>query len=128
MIADFKKFIMKGNVLDLAVAVVIGAAFGKIVASFVKDIIMPPIGYLLGGVNFKDLAYELVAKTETTDAVVVAYGLFVQALVDFLIIALVIFIIVKQAEKFQKKKEAAPAKAPKQEVLLEEIRDLLKKK
>ncbi|MFC3881701.1 large-conductance mechanosensitive channel protein MscL [Algoriphagus namhaensis] len=135
MLKEFKEFAVKGNVIDLAVAVIIGAAFGKIVASFVKDILMPPIGILLGGVNFQDLSLELKpeevdAAGETIAAVTMNYGLFIQNIVDFVIVAFVIFLAIKGINSTKKKEEekpAAPPAPPKSEVLLEEIRDLLKK-
>lgn len=136
LIKEFKEFAVKGNVVDLAVAVIIGGAFGKIVSSFVNDIIMPPLGVLLGGVDFKDLALTL-RNAYTTEAgvempaVVLSYGNFLQNVVDFLIIAFVIFLAIKAMNSFKKKEEAAPAPPPpappKSEQLLEEIRDLLKK-
>ncbi len=130
MIKEFKEFVMKGNILDLAVAVIIGAAFKAIVSSLVADIIMPPIGVILGGVDFSDLSYTLIAASEGVEAVVISYGKFVQTIVDFLIIAFVIFLVIKGYNKTQKKKEEAPAAPPapsNEEVLLGEIRDLLKK-
>ncbi len=135
LLKEFKEFAVKGNVVDLAVAVIIGGAFGKIVSSFVNDIIMPPLGVLLGGVDFKDLSVTLreayVAESgEEMAAVVLSYGNFIQNVVDFLIIAFVIFMAIKAMNSFKKKEEAAPAAPPaptKSEVLLEEIRDLLKK-
>ncbi|WP_144602495.1 large-conductance mechanosensitive channel protein MscL [Algoriphagus algorifonticola] len=138
MLKEFKEFAVKGNVVDLAVAVIIGGAFGKIVSSFVNDIIMPPLGLLLGGVDFKDLAVVLKeAEMDAAGEVAVAavslnYGMFIQNVVDFVIIAFVIFLAIKgmnnMKKKEEKKEEAAPPPAPpKSEVLLEEIRDLLKK-
>lgn len=130
MLKEFKSFIMKGNILDLAVAVIIGAAFKSIVTSFVKDIIMPPIGMALGGVDFRDLKYTLQEATEGIDAVTINYGLFTQTVIDFIIIAFVIFMVIKGYNTMQKKKEEAPAAPPapsNEEVLLGEIRDLLKK-
>lgn len=141
MMKDFKKFAMRGNVIDLAVAVVIGGAFGKIVASFVNDIIMPPIGLLLGGMDFKALKWVIrpgeeavmsgdAVMTPAISEVTLNYGLFVQNVVDFLIIAFTIFLVIRAFEKMKKKEEAAPAPPPapsKSEILLEEIRDLLKK-
>lgn len=117
MLKDFKAFIMKGNVLDLAVAVIIGAAFGGIVASLVNDVIMPPIGLLLSGVDFKDLfislngkSYETLAAAKAAAAPVIAYGLFLNAIINFLIIAFVIFLVVRAASKMQTPvPEAAPA-------------------
>lgn len=126
---------MKGNILDLAVAVIIGGAFSKIVSSFVKDIIMPPIGMALGGVNFEDLVVtlkEAVMEGEAvvSEAVTMNVGTFVQTIVDFVIVALVIFMVIKAYNKSQKAKEEAPKAPPapsNEEVLLGEIRDLLKK-
>jgi len=138
MIKEFKEFAVKGNVVDMAVGVIIGGAFGKIVASLVNDVIMPPIGLALGGMDFKKLAYvlkeaELDAAGEVvTNAVTINYGMFIQNVVDFTIIAFVIFLAIKginQMNRKEEKKEAAapPPPPPKSEVLLEEIRDLLKK-
>ena len=128
---EFKKFAMKGNMIDMAVGIIIGAAFGKIVSSIVNDIIMPPIGLLLGGVNFTDLRLVMKAATETTPAVTWNYGNFVQVSVDFLIVAFAVFLLVKAINAAKKKEEAAPAPAPpaptKDQDLLTEIRDLLKK-
>lgn len=127
LIKDFRAFVMRGNVLDLALAVVIGAAFGKIVSSLVEDIIMPPIGFLIGGVSFGDLAITLTTGLPDAAAVTINYGKFVQALVDFLIIAFVLFMVLRLVAKFQKKKDEAPAAPPADIVLLTEIRDLLKR-
>ncbi|WP_227978180.1 large-conductance mechanosensitive channel protein MscL [Arenimonas daejeonensis] len=135
MASEFKEFAMRGNVVDLAVGVVIGAAFGKIVASLVNDIIMPSIGYAVGGVNFSDLAIELKAATvdaagTEVPAVLVKYGAFIQTIVDFLIIAFAIFVAVKVINSLKRKEEAAPAPPaePSEEVkLLTEIRDALKR-
>ena len=115
---DFRKFIARGNVLDLAVAVILGVAFGAIVTSLVDDIIMPLVGIVLGGIDFSALAIQVQDAT-------VAYGNFIQALINFLIIALVIFWLVRIAERFQKKEEAAPEEPSTEERLLREIRDLL---
>ena len=134
---DFKAFAMRGNVLDMAVGVIIGGAFGKIVSSLVADIIMPPIGLLIGGVNFSDLTLEMKAAVLDASNKVVApavtlnYGTFLQTAFDFLIIAFSIFLFIKLISNFTKKKEEAPAASPepsKEEVLLAEIRDLLKEK
>ena len=125
---DFKAFIMRGNVLDLAVAVVIGAAFGRIITSFVNDVLMPPIGMLLGGVDFSDLVLTIQEATAEVEAVTINYGVFIQTMVDFLIIAFAIFMVIKAFEKAKKKEEEAPAEPPAQEKLLTEIRDLLKSK
>jgi large conductance mechanosensitive channel len=121
MMKEFKEFAMRGNVVDLAVAVIIGGAFGKIVASLVADVVMPIVGLLLGGVNFTGLSIAV------GDAVI-KYGAFIQAIVDFVIIAWVIFLALKALSKVKKvESPAAPAPPPPQEVLLTEIRDLLKK-
>ena len=121
MLQEFKSFAMKGNVVDLAVGVIIGAAFGKIVASLVEDVIMPLLGTLIGGVNFSTLAFTVGSAT-------LKYGKFLQTCLDFLIIAWAIFIAVKLINRLRKEEPAAPAAPPKQEVLLEEIRDILKKR
>jgi len=127
---EFKEFAMRGNVVDLAVAVIIGTAFGKIVSSLVADVIMPPLGRLIGGVSFSHLAVILKQASGTTPAVTLNYGLFVQAIVDFLIIAFTIFLAIKGINKLTRpaKEPAAPPKPSNEEVLLAEIRDLLKKK
>lgn len=130
MLQEFKEFAVKGNVIDMAVGIVVGVAFGKIVSSFVADIIMPPIGVLLGGVNFADLAVTIKEAAGASPAVVLAYGKFVQTVVDFTIIAFAIFMVVRLINSFKKKAEAAPvapAAPSKEQVLLTEIRDLLKK-
>ena len=125
---EFKEFAMRGNVIDLAVGIMIGAAFGKIVASFVKDILMPPIGIALGGVDFKDITIVLqtIPKPVTMNV-----GSFIMTIMDFIIIAFAIFLVVKGINNMKRKQEEveeAPAEPPKQEVLLEEIRDILKDK
>lgn len=132
MIQEFKQFAIKGNVVDMAVGVIIGAAFGKIVSSLVTDVVMPPIGVLIGGVDFSKLAITLQEATATAPIVVISYGKFIQTVVDFTIIAAVIFMVIKGINAIKKKAEdaaavAAPAAPPAQEVLLTEIRDLLKK-
>lgn len=130
IIKEFKEFALRGNVIDLAVAVVIGGAFGKIVTSFVADVLMPPIGLLLGGVNFTDLVITLKKAQGDVAAVTLQYGNFIQAVVDFLIIALAIFMMIKAINLAKKKEEEAPApplEPTKEETLLTEIRDLLKK-
>lgn len=127
---EFKKFAIKGNMIDMAVGIIIGAAFGKIVSSLVNDILMPPIGLLLGGVSFTDLKVVMKAATDTVPAVTWNYGSFIQAAIDFLIIAFVVFMLIKGINALKKKEEAAPAAPPaptKDQVLLTEIRDLLKK-
>jgi len=130
LIDEFKAFAMKGNMVDMAVGIVIGAAFGKIVTSVVNDILMPPLGMLLGGVNFTEL--KLVMKEAVGDipAVTLNYGNFIQVTIDFLIVAMAIFLVIKAMNAAKKKEEAAPAPPPapsKEETLLTEIRDLLKK-
>ena len=130
MLKEFKNFVMKGNILDLAVAVIIGAAFKSIVTSFVNDVLMPPIGMTLGGVSFSELTIVIQQASEGVDPVTINYGLFIQTIIDFVIIAFVIFMVIKAYNSVQRKKEEAaaePAAPSKQEVLLEEIRDLLKK-
>ncbi len=132
MISEFKEFAMKGNVVDLAVGVIIGAAFGKIVSSLVDGVIMPIVGNIVGGVNFKDLAYTLAPAVmtdgkETAAAVMIKYGAFIQTVVDFAIIAFVLFIVIKIMNRMKKAEEAAPAAPAADIVLLTEIRDLLKK-
>lgn len=133
MVSEFKEFINKGNVVDLAVGVVIGGAFGKIVTSFVDDLLMPVIGNAIGGVNFKDLKYVFApAVLDATGKVVtpenaIRYGSFVQTILDFLIIAFAVFLVVKAVNKMKKAEEVTAAAPPATEVLLTEIRDLLKK-
>lgn len=130
MLKEFREFAVRGNVIDMAVGVIIGTAFGKIVSSFVADVVMPPIGVLLGGVNFSDLALTILPATPTAAAVVVAYGKFAQTVIDFTIIAFVIFMVVKAINTMKKKAEAAPAAPPaptRDQLLLTEIRDLLRK-
>jgi len=129
MMKEFKEFAVKGNVVDMAVGIIIGAAFGKIVSSLVGDVIMPPIGVLLGGVDFSNLALTVKAAAGKAPAVVIGYGKFIQTVVDFTIIAFAIFIFVKAINSLKRKEEEAPAAPPAppaQEVLLAEIRDLLK--
>ena len=126
---EFKEFAMRGNVMDMAVGIIIGGAFGKIVSSFVSDVIMPPIGLLIGGVDFSNLAVTLKHATATEAAVTLNYGMFIQNVVDFIIIALAIFIVIRLMNSLKRKQEAAPATPPaptKEETLLTEIRDLLK--
>jgi large conductance mechanosensitive channel len=128
--AEFKEFAMKGNVVDLAVGVIIGAAFGKIVSSLVGDIFMPAIGKVIGGVNFSDLAISL-GKDPTSKDVLIKYGSFLQTLFDFVIIALVLFLVIKGINRLKRPAPAAPAAPappPRSEALLEEIRDLLAKR
>ena len=130
LLDEFKAFAMKGNVVDMAVGIIIGAAFGKIVSSVVADIIMPPLGLLLGGVNFTDLKLVMKAATDVHPAVTWNYGNFLQVTFDFLIVAFAVFMLIKAINSAKKKEEAAPAAPPapsKEETLLTEIRDLLKK-
>jgi len=130
MLQEFKAFAMRGNVVDMAVGIVIGGAFGKIVSSFVADVLMPPLGLLLGGMNFSSLAVTLKDAAEGVDAVMLKYGVFIQSIVDFIIIAFAIFMVVKAMNSLKKQEEAAPPPAPpapsKEEVLLTEIRDALR--
>jgi large conductance mechanosensitive channel len=130
MMKEFRDFAMRGNVVDMAVGIVIGAAFGKIVTSFVNDVLMPPIGIALGGVDFSDLVMTLKAASGDVAAVTLNYGSFIQTVIDFVIIAFAIFMVVKAMNSMKKKeaeKPAAPPAAPADVVLLTEIRDLLKK-
>lgn len=128
MISEFKTFAMRGNVVDLAVGLVIGAAFGKIVTSFVDDILMPPIGMALGGVDFSNLKVTLKEAVGDVAAVTVNYGMFIQTIVDFIIVAFAIFLVVKGMNSMKRKEEAAPAAPPADVQLLTEIRDLLRSK
>ena len=130
MMSEFKSFAMRGNVIDMAVGIVIGGAFGKIVSSFVNDVLMPPIGILVGGVDFKDLAIVLKEASGDVAAVTLNYGSFIQTVLDFIIIAFAIFMVVKAMNNLKKKEEEAPAAPPKPSAeveLLTEIRDALKK-
>lgn len=140
MLKEFKEFAIKGNMLDMAVGIIIGAAFGTIIQSLVKDIIMPPIGMLLGGVDFTDMfltlqagsvpgPYATLAAAQEAGAVTINYGVFTNALVSFLIVAFSVFMVVRSFNKMKRKEEAAPAAPPApsaEETLLTEIRDLLK--
>lgn len=137
MLDEFKKFAMRGNVVDMAVGIVIGAAFGKIVSSVVNDIIMPPIGLLMGGVDFSNLFLDLsrsghatLAQAEAAGAPLIKYGVFVNTVLDFIIVAFAIFMVIKLMNKLKKKEEEAPAEPPKpsaEVALLTEIRDALRK-
>ena len=137
MMQEFKKFAMRGNVVDMAVGIIIGAAFGKIVSSLVKDVIMPPIGMLMGGVDFSNLfinlsdgAYETLAAAQEAGAATINYGVFFNTVLDFAIVAFAIFMVIRGMNKMKKKEEekpAAPPKPTKDQELLSEIRDLLKK-
>ncbi|MCW5970421.1 MAG: large conductance mechanosensitive channel protein MscL [Blastocatellales bacterium] len=135
MLKEFKEFVMKGNVLDLAIAVVIGAAFGKIIDSLVADVIMPPIGMALGNVDFSNLyinlsggEYPSLAEAKKAGAAVIAYGAFINTIINFLIVALALFMVVRTANRLRKQQEApaAPPEPSGEEKLLAEIRDLLK--
>lgn len=130
-VKEFREFAVRGNVVDMAVGIIVGAAFGKIVSSLVSDVVMPPIGWLIGGVDFSDLAVTLPAMLEGKEPVLIAYGKFLQTVLDFTIVAFAIFMVVKGINRMKRKEEAAPAPvvAPvptKEELLLTEIRDLLK--
>lgn len=129
MMQEFKEFAVKGNVVDMAVGIIIGGAFGKIVSSFVADVIMPPIGVILGGVDFSSLAITLKEAAGEVPAVVISYGKFIQTMVDFIIIAFAIFMAIRAINALKKKEEEKPESPPEpsnEEVLLSEIRDLLK--
>lgn len=126
---DFKNFIMKGNILELAVAVVIGAAFGRVVSSFVDNMLMPPLGMIIGNVDFNDLMLVLKDAPEAENIVAIRYGSFIQSIIDFLIIALSIFVVLKTYDRMQRKKVEVPSVPPaptNQEMLLGEIRDILR--
>jgi large conductance mechanosensitive channel len=134
---EFRDFAVKGNAIDMAIGIIIGAAFGKIVSSLVKDVLMPPIGLLMGGVDFSNLFIDLsgkgygsIAAATTAGAPILAYGLFLNNIIDFLIVAMVVFVMVKQINKMKAKEAEKPPepKKPTSEELLTEIRDLLKKK
>jgi len=137
LIKEFKAFAMRGNVMDMAVGIIIGASFGKIVSSLVSDVLMPPLGLLMGKVDFKDLAVTLKAAVvdeagkETAAAVMLRYGVFIDNIISFLIVAFAVFMLIKTINSLHKKEAAAPAAPPaptKQEILLGEIRDLLAKR
>jgi large conductance mechanosensitive channel len=129
MMSEFKSFAMRGNVIDMAVGIVIGGAFGKIVSSFVNDVLMPPIGMMMGGVDFSELAVVLKEASGEAAAVTINYGSFIQTVLDFMIIAFAIFMVVRAMNNMKKKEEEAPAEPPKPSAeveLLTEIRDSLK--
>ncbi|WP_265820668.1 large-conductance mechanosensitive channel protein MscL [Geovibrio ferrireducens] len=131
IIHEFKKFAMRGNVADMAVGIIIGGAFGKIVSSLVADVLMPPLGLLLGNVNFSELAVTLKAASGDAAAVTLNYGRFIQTVLDFVIMAFAVFLLIKGMNSLKKKEEDAPAAPPepsKEEQLLGEIRDILKNK
>ncbi|HRZ87255.1 MAG TPA: large-conductance mechanosensitive channel protein MscL, partial [bacterium] len=131
-VKEFKDFAMRGNVVDMAVGIIIGAAFGKIVSSIVNDVIMPPIGLLTGGVDFKNLMITLKPAAGDIPAVTLRYGVFINTVIDFVIVAFAIFLMVKAMNTLKKKQAAAPPPPPpgpsKEEALLAEIRDILKNK
>lgn len=135
MLNEFKQFISRGNVIDLAVGIIIGAAFTGIVNSLVTDIIMPPVGKIAGGIDFKDYfinlsggSYATLAAAKAAGAATINYGLFANQVVNFLIVAFAVFMLVKQVNRFKRKQEAEAPTFTRTEVLLEEIRDLLRKK
>lgn len=135
MLKEFKEFAMKGNVVDLAVGVIIGAAFGAIVSSLVSDIIMPPIGWVMGGIDFSNYyinlsqnTYTSLAEAQKAGAPTINYGVFLNKVINFFIVAFAIFVVIKQINRFKKAEAAAPAAPTAQEVLLGEIRDILKAK
>jgi large conductance mechanosensitive channel len=129
---EFRDFAMRGNVVDMAVGVIIGAAFGKIVSSLVENIMMPPIGYLTGGVDFKDKVAVLIEKTDTNPGVSIQWGIFVNTVIQFVIVAFCLFLVIKAMNaakaRFEEKKAVAPPEPPADVKLLSEIRDLLKAK
>jgi large conductance mechanosensitive channel len=135
MLKEFREFAMRGSVIDLAVGVIIGAAFGKIVTSLVNDIIMPPIGLLLGGIDFTNLFinmsggdYATLTAAQEAGAATINYGVFINTVIQFVIVAFAIFIVIKQINRLKREQPPAPAAPPRQEVLLEEIRDAIKSK
>ncbi len=131
MMQEFKTFAMRGNVVDMAVGIIIGGAFGKIVSSFVADVVMPPIGVIIGGVNFSNLTITLKEAVGDSAAVTIGYGKFIQSVFDFVIIAFAIFMMIKFMNSLKKKEEEAPAQPPapsNEEILLTEIRDALRQK
>jgi len=131
VLQEFKEFAIKGNAVDMSVGIIIGAAFGKIVSSLVADVIMPPIGILIGGVDFSDLAIKLKDASEDAPAVMLKYGAFLQTVIDFTIIAFTIFLVIKLINQLKKQEPTPPAPTPgptKEELLLAEIRDLLKER
>ncbi len=129
MAQEFKEFAMRGNVVDMAVGVIVGGAFGKITTSLVNDVVMPPIGMVLGKVDFSDLSVVLSPATEGAEAIAINYGLFINSVINFLIIAFCIFVVVKSLNSMKRKEEEKPEEPPKptkEEVLLTEIRDALR--
>jgi large conductance mechanosensitive channel len=126
MLQEFKEFAVRGNVVDMAVGIIIGASFGKIVSALVNDVVMPPLGLLLGGVDFSDKAIVLRAATATDPGVAIKYGVFINTMIDFGIVALAVFFLIKAINALRKKEEAAPAPPTPEVVLLTEIRDALR--
>ncbi|MBL8014401.1 MAG: large-conductance mechanosensitive channel protein MscL [Candidatus Omnitrophica bacterium] len=131
MIKEFQQFAMRGNVVDMAVGIIIGAAFGKIITSLVEDILMPPIGAVMGGMDFSNLKLIIKEAVGTTPAVAIKYGVFINVVINFIIVAFAMFMLIRAMNSLKKKEEVAPSAPPKpsnEEVLLAEIRDLLKRK
>ncbi len=131
IVQEFKAFALRGNIIDMAVGIIIGAGFGKIVDSAVKDVLMPPLGFMVGGIDFSNLAFTLKAAEGDMAAVTIKYGLFLNAMLSFTIVAFAVFMLIRGINSLKKKEEAAPSVPPtpsKEEILLAEIRDLLKKK
>lgn len=125
IIKEFREFAIRGSVVDLAIGIIIGGAFGKIVSSLVSDIIMPPIGVLLGGIDFSNLKATIKQASEGVESVTINYGLFINTIIDFLIVAFAIFILIKQINRFKKKEDSKSTPPPEDILLLREIRDLL---
>ena len=131
ILKEFQQFAMRGNVIDMAVGIIIGSAFGKIISSLVEDIIMPPIGYLMGGMDFSNLKIILKEATDKAPILAIKYGVFINVIINFTIVAFAMFMLIRAMNTLKKKEEVAPSAPPKpsnQELLLAEIRDLLKKK
>ena len=128
IISEFKAFALKGNMIDMATGIIIGAAIGKVVSSLVSDIIMPPIGVLLGGVDFTDLSYTIQKAVDSAPEVVIKYGQFIQTMIDFLVVAMAIFLLIKLMNRLRNTNEEEKEEKPTSEDLLVEIRDLLKQK
>lgn len=131
ILKEFQQFAMRGNVIDMAVGIIIGSAFGKIISSLVEDIIMPPIGYIMGGMDFSNLKIILKEATDKAPIVAIKYGVFINVIINFTIVAFAMFMLIRAMNTLKKKEEVAPSAPPKpsnQELLLAEIRDLLKKK
>lgn len=131
MLKEFQQFAMRGNVIDMAVGIIIGAAFGKIITSLVEDIIMPPIGYVMGGMDFSNLKLVIKEATENAPAVAIKYGVFINVIINFTIVAFAMFMLINAMNQLKKKEAAAPSAPPTpstQELLLMEIRDILKRR